>query len=267
MSETSMFVSPWLEHGLEDPDEFIPSTDIDNSTELWRQRPDYVQLTDEAILEPLLVQFGQIRSRARVRDLAEVFTNKREIDSMLDLISPAFFHLDTKFLEPAAGNGNFLLEILARKLVLVSKVDCTTQEQYEHKLLRAIASIYAVDISPENVDEARKRLAHALINHFILDAPTILPTDGFLHAAALILGVNIVAADSLNRVSDIEICEWVPTSRGRFQRIWSPALVPPQERDLFWMERKEDIEPVHYSQLVPEGHEHDIHLLKPGVVS
>lgn len=267
MSEASVLIQPWLEHGLDSPDHGYLSKNLDNLTALWHEKQSNVQLEDEVILEPPQEQFGQIRSRARVRDLAEVFTNKREIDAMLAMVAPAFEHLDAKFLEPAAGDGNFLVAILARKVVLARKADAVSQEQYEHRLLRAVASIYAVDISMDNVSAARIRMAHALISHFKMDAPTIRPTDGFLHAAALILGDNIVLGDTLNRAADLQLCEWVPTSKARFMRIWSPALVAPENRDLFWMERIQDVEPVHYSQLVPLGHSHEIHILKPGVVS
>jgi len=73
----------------------------------------------------------------------------------------------------------------------VAKADCVSQEQYEHRLLRAVACIYGVDISPENVTEACSRMAHVILEHYQADANTIEPTTGFLNAAALILGDNI----------------------------------------------------------------------------
>ncbi len=168
---------------------------------------------------------------------------------MLDMIPDAFDALDVKFLEPAAGSGNFLTEILRRKLRLVAKSKCVSQAQYEHCLLRAAASIYGVDISPDNITEARARMAHVLLGHYQSDANTIQPTPGFLSAAALVLGENIVLGNALNAADQIELCEWRPFPGGRFQRIWSYALVPPAERDLFWSEDIQDEEPVHYSQL------------------
>src|SRR5690606_26827384 len=114
------------------------------------------------------------------------------VDAILDTVVDAFRALDVKFLEPACGSGNFLVEILRRKLRLVTKGDCVSQEHYEHRLLRAVASIYGVDISPENVSEARGRLAHVLLGHYQADANTVEPTTGFLNAAALILGDNVV---------------------------------------------------------------------------
>lgn len=194
-------------------------------------------------------QAGQVRSRDRVRDLAEVFTHQREVEEILNSVSDAFQALDVKFLEPASGSGNFLVEILRRKLQLVSKSECANQEHFEHRLLRAIASIYGIDISHENVVEARGRLAHTLLEHYQMNANTAEPTIGFVQAAALILEANVVHGNTLTEAATIELCDWQPHSHGRFRRIWSSALVPEFERDLFWAERVQDAEPVHYSEL------------------
>ena len=80
--------------------------------------------------------------------------------------------------------------------------------------------------------------------------PTVGSTVGFLNAAALILGDNIVVGDTLNAADQVEMCDWLPAPGGCFQRVWSYALVPVDERNLFWAERIQDQEPVHYSKLV-----------------
>lgn len=170
---------------------------------------------------------------------------------MLDLMPDAFTALDTKFLEPTCGHGNFLVEILRRKLALVRKDACASQDEYEHRLLRGIASIYGVDISPENIGEARTRLAHTLLEHYREDAPTVEPTHGFLTAAALVLGDNVVVGDTLNRADQVELCDWQAHPGGCFRRVWSYALVPTADRDLFWGERVQDKTPVHFSELMP----------------
>jgi hypothetical protein len=205
------------------------------------------------LLDPLDDELDQIRSKDRVRDLAEVFTHRREVDAILDLVNDAFGALDIKFLEPAAGSGNFTVEILRRKLELVDADKCDSQESYEHLLLRATASIYGIDISLENVTEARSRMAHALLEHYHADANTVEPTPAFLNAAGCVLGANIVRGDTLEEASEIELCDWQPASGGRFRRVWSYALVPPADRDLFWAERIEDTQPIHYSELAPFG--------------
>jgi hypothetical protein len=222
----------------------------DWSTAPWSGRDeDSGELSDDAILVPLEAQFGQLRSRDRVRDLAEVFTHQREVAAMLDLMPDALTALDVRFLEPSCGSGNFLVEVLRRKLILVAKADCVSQEQYEHRLLRAIASIYGVDISPENVTEARRRMAHVILRYYRSDAPTVRPTTGFLNAAALMLGDNITLGDILNAADEVELCDWQPHPGGCFRRVWSRALVAEAERDLFWVERIQDREPVHYTAL------------------
>ena len=198
--------------------------------------PREVDLTDAAL-------DGQVRSRDRVRDLAEVFTHQREVDAILDQFPDAFTDLDAKFLEPACGSGNFLVEILRRKLRLID-LTTSTGEVLEHQLLRAVASMYAIDISPSNVTEARDRLIATLA-----DVHDHEVSAGFWAAARLVVECNVVVGDTLAHAERIELCDWKPQPGGRFQRVWSYALVPPTDRDLFWAERVQDPDPVHYTDL------------------
>lgn len=246
---------PWREGGSEDPDAGweTPSNERDEHDH-WRLTPG-IDVSDVGVLEQLEAEVVQVRSRDRVRDLAEVFTHQREVDAILDQIPDAFAQLDIKFLEPSAGSGNFLVEILRRKLRLVRKADCVSQEQYEHRLLRAIASIYGIDISNANITEARARMAHTLLGHYATDANTVEPTGDFLAAAGYILDHNIVVGDTLTQADDIELCDWRPWPGACFQRVWSHSLVPVDERGLLWAERVQDHEPVHYSKLVASADE------------
>lgn len=98
---------------------------------------------------------SQIKSKERVRDLGEVFTNEREVNAMLDLIPN--ITIEMTFLEPSCGNGNFLIEILRRKLNLISKEDDTPTA-----ILKCYASIYGVDIMPDNVTESKQRMLDML---------------------------------------------------------------------------------------------------------
>lgn len=248
----SWWSQPWTGGSSEDPD--FGWTEIENDDSAWHVTSDSFVISDEAILGLLEQQFSQVRSKERVRELAEVFTHQREVDAMLDFVEDAFNAIDIKFLEPTCGSGNFLVEILLRKLRLVTKSNCVNQEQYEHQLLRVVASIYGVDISLENVTEARARIAHVLLNHYQKDANTVEPSADFLNAAALIIGANIQLGDSLNKAESIEFCDWQPVSGARFKRIWSFALVPESEQDLFWAERIEDVEPVHFRNLTTVIH-------------
>lgn len=100
-----------------------------------------------------------IKSKERVRDLAEVFTSEREVKSMLDLVCYLSENTENTFLEPACGNGNFLIEILRRRLNTVyikNKNKQNNQVDIEFSIIRSIASIYGIDISEENVIEARE---------------------------------------------------------------------------------------------------------------
>lgn len=63
---------------------------------------------------------GQVKSKQRVADHGEVFTNPREVNAMLDMVKQETERIDSRFLEPACGNGNFLAEVLRRKLAVVA---------------------------------------------------------------------------------------------------------------------------------------------------
>lgn len=218
----------------------------------WREDEAHVVTGEDVVVDELETAFGQVRSRQRVVDLAEVFTHQREVDAMLDMIPAGFDDPTWKYLEPAAGNGNFLVGILRRKLARVSKADHMSLPDYEHRVLVVLASIYGIDIDARNVADARRRLVRVLLEHFRTDVAPVKPTGGFLTAAALILGSNIVVADTLADAETLELCDWQPHPPGRFVRVWSHALVPEEERGLFWSERVQDAQPVQYSEMVAE---------------
>lgn len=92
---------------------------------------------------------GQIKSKERVAEHGEVFTAEREVNAMLDLVKQETERIDSRFLEPACGTGNFLVEILRRKLRLVHR---------EQEMVQAVSSIYGIDIMQDNVEECRERL-------------------------------------------------------------------------------------------------------------
>ena len=110
---------------------------------------------------------NQIKSRKRVAEHGEVFTAKREVNAMLDLIKEETDRIDSRFLEPACGNGNFLVEILSRKLEAVEKQkhmwhrDRVAEKMADLSLL-AVSSIYGIDIMQDNVDESHVRMLSTL---------------------------------------------------------------------------------------------------------
>ena len=100
----------------------------------------------------------QTISKQRVADHGEVFTSPREVNAMLDLVKQETERIDSRFLEPACGTGNFLTEILERKIQVVEKKYRKSQLEFERNLALAVSSIYGIDILEDNVIECRKRL-------------------------------------------------------------------------------------------------------------
>ena len=96
---------------------------------------------------------AQEKSRERVQGVGEVFTNEREVNAMLDMVKPETERIDSRFLEPACGNGNFLAEVLRRKLAVVASRYRRSPSEYMRYALGAISSIYGMDIMVGNVVE------------------------------------------------------------------------------------------------------------------
>ena len=101
---------------------------------------------------------SQIKSKRRVAEHGEVFTNEREVKAMCDLVAQECDRIDSRFLEPACGDGNFLAEILTRKLTTVKKLYKSNPYDYERYSVLAVTSVYGVDILADNVAECRERL-------------------------------------------------------------------------------------------------------------
>lgn len=100
----------------------------------------------------------QVKSKKRVADHGEVFTNQREVNAMLDLVKQETERIDSRFLEPACGNGNFLAEVLNRKLNIVDSRYAKSQVEWERYAIIAVSCIYGVDILEDNAQECRDRL-------------------------------------------------------------------------------------------------------------
>ncbi|MGV8880255.1 MAG: SAM-dependent DNA methyltransferase [Sphingobacteriaceae bacterium] len=100
----------------------------------------------------------QVKSKKRVADHGEVFTNEREVNAMLDLVKQETERIDSRFLEPACGNGNFVTEVLRRKLTVVDIKYDKNQLKWERYSLLAVSSVYGVDILEDNAIECRERL-------------------------------------------------------------------------------------------------------------
>lgn len=198
---------------------------------------------------------GQIKSRDRVRDLAEVYTHEREVKAMLDLVGSMFpsseepDKLDRTFLEPACGDGNFLVEILHRKLRHVTARCHGRGERFEHRVLRCLASIYGIDISRDNVEEARERMSSMIEAHMYTELGGAGPTAGFISATEAILHSNVTIGDSLGGKVDIELVEYQPRAGGTFLRTWSRLDLAGNEPGVQPLVRHRDTAPLHYSEL------------------
>ncbi len=176
------------------------------------------------------------------------------LDLIPDMFAPGVAATDIKFLEPACGSGNFLEEVLRRKLRNIRFRAVRSVGAYEHRILRAVASIYGIDISAENVAEARDRLVSAVRTHYYNDANSIEPTAGFVSAVRAVLDTNILNADFLADAATIEIVDYQPIRGGYFKRVWSMldgSAVVAIQPSLFQQESgpKQDETPIKYLDL------------------
>ncbi len=138
----------------------------------------------------------QVISKQRVADHGEVYTHPREVNAMLDLVCQETERIDSRFLEPACGTGNFLVEILARKLAVVASRYAKSQLEYERYAALAITSIYGIDILADNIAACQERL-FAIFNKQYTALFKASATDECRHAARYILSRNILHGDAL----------------------------------------------------------------------
>lgn len=189
-----------------------------------------------------------IKDKERVKNHGEVFTPANIVNDMTDmadksLIADVLGHeLDTEktgedyvsyavslmdadmlknylnktFLEPSAGNGNFLVEILQRKLIIVKKLMQLDKANTSKYVLWAFSKIYGIDILSDNVEEAQTRMINVLLkNNDIVESldETERDAKNFKKCLAFILNKNIICGDTLNKkyISNqepIEIYDW-----------------------------------------------------------
>ncbi len=138
----------------------------------------------------------QVISKKRVADNGEVFTAVREVNAMLDLVKQETERIDSRFLEPACGNGNFLAEILRRKLAVVKKKYRRSPSDYEKYAILAISSIYGVEISQDNVNDCRERLVEIWNKEYTTNCKKD-AIDECREAVRFILKRNILCGDAL----------------------------------------------------------------------
>jgi SAM-dependent methyltransferase len=138
-----------------------------------------------------------MKSKQRVADHGEVFTSDREVNAMLDLVKQETDRIDSRFLEPACGTGNFLTEILIRKLAIVEKRYRRNQLDFERYSVIAISSMYGVDILEDNIAECRERLFD-IFNKKYMKIYKKKSKDSVRDSIKFILDKNIVCGDALS---------------------------------------------------------------------
>lgn len=158
-----------------------------------------------------------VKSKQRVADHGEVFTPPWLVEAMLDLVKGETERIDSRFLEPACGSGNFLTAVLRRKLATVELKYGRSDFEKRHYALLALMSLYGIELLADNIVECRMNLLEIFAEYLDLDE-----ADDFLRAAAYVLAQNLIHGDALKmRTHDdqpITFAEWGYLGRGKFQR-------------------------------------------------
>lgn len=158
-----------------------------------------------------------VKSKQRVADHGEVFTPTLMVEAMLNLVQAETERIDSRFLEPACGSGNFLVRILRRKLAAVELKFGAFQFEKRHYALLGLMCTYGIELLPDNIAECRDNMLEILSDYLRLDA-----TDDLYRAATYVLSRNLVHGDALSMLTSdeqpITFAEWGYLGKGRFQR-------------------------------------------------
>lgn len=158
-----------------------------------------------------------LKSKQRVADHGEVFTPAWMVEAMLDLVKGETERIDSRFLEPACGSGNFLVRILQRKLAAVELKFGRSAFERRHYALLAVMCAYGIELLADNIAECRANMLDVLADYLHLDE-----SDDLYPAAFYVLSQNLVHGDALTmRTSDgdpITFAEWGYLGKGKFQR-------------------------------------------------
>jgi len=158
-----------------------------------------------------------VKSKQRVADHGEVFTPPWMVEAMLDLVKDETERIDARFLEPACGNGNFLTQILRRKLAAVERKYGRSDFERRHYALLALMCTYGIELLADNVAECRANMLEILAEYLHLEE-----TDELFRAASYVLAQNLVHGDVLKMRTDddkpITFAEWGYLGKGKYQR-------------------------------------------------
>lgn len=160
---------------------------------------------------------GLVKSRKRVADHGEVFTPRWMVEDMLNLVKLETERIDSRFLEPACGSGNFLKLVLAKKLETVQSKYGKSEFERNHQALFALMCIYGIELLSDNIEECRQILLEVFAAFLKIDEK-----NSWFHAARAVLKANILQGDALTlRTSEeehIEFPEWGYLGGGLYQR-------------------------------------------------
>ena len=158
-----------------------------------------------------------VKSKQRVADHGEVFTPEWLVEAMLDLVKDEAQRIDSRFLEPACGSGNFLIKILQRKLAAVEAKYAKSDFERRNSALLAVMSVYGIELLADNIAECRENLLAVFAEYLALDV-----ADEFRRAAHHVLSVNLVHGDAMKMTTvagtPITFAEWGYLGKGKFQR-------------------------------------------------
>lgn len=164
-----------------------------------------------------------VKSKQRIADHGEVFTPAWMVEAMLDLVMDETERIDARFLEPACGSGNFIVQILKRKLSAVELKFGKSEFERQHYALLGLMCIYGIELLADNIAECRANVLDVFAQYLNIDE-----TDDLYRAATHVLSVNLVHGDALTMraVDDqpvidrppITFAEWGYLGKGKFQR-------------------------------------------------
>lgn len=158
-----------------------------------------------------------VKSKQRVADHGEVFTPAWMVDTMLDLVKDETERIDSRFLEPACGSGNFIVQILRRKLAVVELKYGKSNFERQHFALYGLMCIYGIELLADNIAECRANVLEVFAEYLNLDE-----ADDLYRAATHVLSENLVHGDALTmRAKDgqpITFAEWGYLGKGKYQR-------------------------------------------------
>lgn len=158
-----------------------------------------------------------VKSKQRVADHGEVFTPAWLVEAMLDLVKHETDRIDSRFLEPACGSGNFLVHILRRKLAAVELKFGKSEFEKQHYALLALMCLYGIELLADNIAECRANMLEILADYLNVDE-----SDDLYRAASYVLSQNLVHGDALSMRTHggqpITFAEWGYLGKSKFQR-------------------------------------------------